>query len=138
MRRRPCRRPVISLCNIVLHLLVRHTALLRRLSSHSAHSTHFLFSNRFLEVPMRKSPALPDGRAGDFYFVRRCSAGAVGVISLRRDSGLLPGCLRLLRKCRSHRLRRQPLCTPTARRRPRRVSPLHFSLPGRQAQAVRP
>ena len=51
MRRRPCRRPVISLCNIVLHLLVRHTALLRRLSSHSAHSTHFPFSNRFLEVP---------------------------------------------------------------------------------------
>jgi hypothetical protein len=50
MRRRPCRRPVISLCNIVLHLLVRHTALLRRLSSHSAHSTHFPFSNRFLEV----------------------------------------------------------------------------------------
>ena len=44
--------PVISLCNIVLHLLVRHTALLRRLSSHSAHSTHFPFSNRFLEVPM--------------------------------------------------------------------------------------
>ena len=52
MRRRPCRRPVISLCNIVLHLLVRHTALLRRLSSHSAHSTHFPFSNRFLEVPV--------------------------------------------------------------------------------------
>ena len=45
--------PVISLCNIVLHLLVRHTALLRRLSSHSAHSTHFPFSNRFLEVPIR-------------------------------------------------------------------------------------
>ena len=44
--------PVISLCNIVLHLLVRHTALLRRLSSHSAHSTHFPFSNRFLEVPI--------------------------------------------------------------------------------------
>ena len=42
--------PVISLCNIVLHLLVRHTALLRRLSSHSAHSTHFPFSNWFLEV----------------------------------------------------------------------------------------
>nr|DAN57471.1 MAG TPA: hypothetical protein [Caudoviricetes sp.] len=54
MRRRPCRRPVISLCNIVLHLLVRHTALLRRLSSHSAHSTNFPFSNRFLEVPYRK------------------------------------------------------------------------------------
>ncbi|MBD9062240.1 MAG: GHKL domain-containing protein, partial [Ruminococcaceae bacterium] len=35
-----------------LHLLVRHTALLRRLSSHSAHSTHFPFSNRFLEVPI--------------------------------------------------------------------------------------
>ena len=52
-RRRPCRRPVISLCNIVLHLLVRHTALLRRLSSHSVHSTHFHFSNRFLEVPNR-------------------------------------------------------------------------------------
>ena len=33
------------------NLLVRHTALLRRLSSHSAHSTHFPFSNRFLEVP---------------------------------------------------------------------------------------
>ena len=27
MRRRPCRRPVISICNIVLHLLVRHTSL---------------------------------------------------------------------------------------------------------------
>ena len=36
------------------NLLVRHTALLRRLSSHSAHSTHFPFSNRFLEVPKRK------------------------------------------------------------------------------------
>ena len=57
MRRRPCRRPVISLCNIVLHLLVRHTALLRRLSSHSAHSTHFPFSNRFLEVPQNKKSA---------------------------------------------------------------------------------
>ncbi len=34
------------------NLLVRHTALLRRLSSHSAHSTHFPFSNRFLEVPV--------------------------------------------------------------------------------------
>ena len=36
------------------NLLVRHTALLRRLSSHSAHSTHFPFSNRFLEVPIIK------------------------------------------------------------------------------------
>ena len=35
-----------------MHLLVRHTALLRRLSSHSAHSTHFPFSNRFLDVPI--------------------------------------------------------------------------------------
>ena len=34
------------------NLLVRHTALLRQLSSHSAHSTHFPFSNRFLEVPV--------------------------------------------------------------------------------------
>ena len=34
------------------NLLVRHTALLRRLSSHSAHSTHFPFSNRFLEDPV--------------------------------------------------------------------------------------
>ena len=55
MRRRPCRRAVISLCNIVLHHLVRHTALLRRLSSHSAHSAHFPFSNRFLEVPIKKT-----------------------------------------------------------------------------------
>ena len=38
------------------NLLVRHTALLRRLSSHSAHSTHFPFSNRFLEVPISTSP----------------------------------------------------------------------------------
>ena len=60
MRRRPCRRPVISLCNIVLHLLVRHTALLRRLSSHSAHSTHFPFSNRFLEVPYNDAGRIHD------------------------------------------------------------------------------
>ena len=52
MRRRPCRRPVISLCNIVLHLLVRHTALLRRLSQNLAHTAHFCFSHRFLEVPL--------------------------------------------------------------------------------------
>ena len=37
------------------NLLVRHTALLRRLSSHSVHSTHFPFSNRFLEVTIRKA-----------------------------------------------------------------------------------
>ena len=52
----------------MLHLLVRHTALLRRLSSHSAHSTHFPFSNRFLEVPINES-----GKAGLYASLQECS-----------------------------------------------------------------